>query len=52
MVAFLASLGSFVNGLLDLQVPLLGCTMGAFVCGLWVLYAVGYFVVRNLFESK
>lgn len=49
MVAFLASLTSFVNGLLAVEVPLLGCTMRALLCGLWIFYAVGYFVIRYLF---
>lgn len=45
MASLLASIGSFVAGLFSLECPGIGVSMGTLILGLWVLYAVGKFVV-------
>lgn len=44
MSGFLTALGSFVAGLLAMQVPVLGVSMLQLILGLWVFYACGQFV--------
>lgn len=44
MASFIGAIGSFVDGLLSLEVPGLGFSfLGLIVC-LWLLVVIGYFV--------
>lgn len=44
MSGFLTALGSFVSGLLAMQLPVIGISMLQLILGLWVFYACGQFV--------
>ena len=46
MTDFLSAIGSFIAGLLALEVPGIGVPMGVLILGLWLFYAVGRFVVQ------
>lgn len=48
MASFLVAVGSFVSGLLDIEVPGLGITMGYLMLGLWLLYGVGRVIMSLL----
>lgn len=49
MTAFFGAVGSFVSGLMAVNIPLINISMGAFVLGGWLLYAVGYAVIHLFF---
>ena len=51
MTAFLGSIGSFVSGLLSVEIPGINISMGTLVLGGWLLYAVGYAVIHLFFQG-
>lgn len=52
MSDFLSVIGSFVLGLFSLELPVIGISYGTAVLGLWLLYAVGKFVVSLFYGDS
>lgn len=51
MSDFIASIGSFVSGLLSVNIPGINISMGVLILAGWLLYAVGYAVVHFFFQG-
>ena len=51
MTDFIASIGSFVTGLLSVNIPGINISMGFLILGGWLLYAVGYAIVYFFFQG-
>lgn len=49
MASFLVAVQTFVSGLLAIEVPGLGISMFTLIMGLWVLYFIGYFAIKQIF---
>lgn len=50
MSGLLTAIGGFVSGLLAVEVPGLGISMLALICGLWILTGVGRFVFNIILD--
>ena len=51
MTDFIASIGSFVSGLLSVNIPGINISMGTLILGGWLLYAVGYAVIHLFLQG-
>lgn len=49
MASFLVAVKAFVEGLLAVEVPGLGISMFTLIMGLWLLYFIGYFAIKQIF---